>query len=57
MSVVKKLELFVKQIGRSNRDETVPLRQTIIDCRIDYPEVILTGRVGFAVSQSTNLPS
>src|SRR5262245_2798274 len=39
---VKKLELFVKKIGRSNRDETVPLRQTVSDPCIDCPEVICT---------------
>src|SRR5437016_1635488 len=40
---VKKLELLVKQIRRSKRDETIPLRQTVIDCRIDGPEVITAG--------------
>jgi hypothetical protein len=40
---VEKLELLVKQIRRSNGDETIPLRQTVIDRRIDGPEVSATG--------------
>ena len=35
-------EIFVKQICHSNRDETVPLGQTVTDCSIDQPEVIIT---------------
>src|SRR5207249_3264953 len=40
---VKVLKLFVEKIGRANRDETVPLRQTVTGGRIDGPEVIATG--------------
>jgi hypothetical protein len=40
---VKKLELSVKKIRRSSRDETVPLWQTIIEGYIADPEGITAG--------------
>src|SRR5262245_45705417 len=36
-------ELLIKEICCSDRDETVPLRQTVTDCGIDHPKVIFTG--------------
>ena len=43
---IKELEFFVKHICRSDRNETVPLRQTVTDGSIDYPEVIATALKG-----------
>src|SRR5438128_4620943 len=39
---IKELKLFVKKIGRSYCDETVPLRQTVVDGHINCPEVVAT---------------
>ena len=40
---IKKPELFVKKIGRSQREKTVPVRQPVADSRIDCYEVIAAG--------------
>jgi hypothetical protein len=39
---IKILEFFVKQITYTDRDEAIPLGQTIVDCGIEQPEVIFT---------------
>jgi hypothetical protein len=33
------LKLAVKEISRSDGEKAVPLRQTVIDCGVDYPKV------------------
>ena len=55
---LEEVELLVEQIRRSHRDETVPLRQTVGDRRIDGPEVIATGPKGTVGSRkAVNVPS
>src|SRR5918998_784496 len=43
---LKEIELLVEQIHRSNRDETIPLRQTVRDRRIEGPELVAAGPKG-----------
>ena len=49
---LEELELLVEEICRSNGDDTIPLRQTVTDRRIDGPEVIATGPNDSVIEES-----